>query len=690
MRNSYSYFVLFCFVQLTSFSQSGSFNSKAQKLIGTFSVFHFKPIPINETTSSETVDLFVKDLDNVGIVLKQSDVNALQFNKAQLFDQVNANSEEYFKNAQTIYTKALTTVDSLLTVLSAKKLNFTENDTARSLSLNAKTFYSPSIKYHLKRLERNIKSRSYDRVANTDGYEKLTELEFNDKASEFSKTIITNFQKNIKEMLAEANKTVETNLLNAIALRHDPHSNYFTQEQNKEFNKQLSAQVESFGFYLSEDDDGNIKVVYIEPGGSAWTSNEVNEGDLFISVRIAGNVLTNDGNTAEDIQEKIDKTNENKLELTLKKQNGQLKTVKLIKQKTASVDNTVKGYVLKSKSGNIGYISLPSFYTDMEQNTAPGCANDVAKEILKLEGDSITGLIIDIRNNGGGSMLEAVNLAGIFVDEGPLFIYKEKNKKPALVKDINRGSIFKKPLVVMINETSASASELFSNIVKDYNLGLVVGQTSYGKGTAQNVYPLDTNVLRVRNGMATATDFIKVTQAKFYRLNNSTHQGTGVVPDVVLPSSPGYSIYKESKEAFFLESDVVTKNVVYTPNPVISVAGIQQKSAERIQKSTDFKRYKQSSDSIVDFLNNPPKLVLKFKEFKKYQEYSENLYKSYEKAVQSTTTDIKCLNNTFDKKITEVNEQTKEFNEKVRESIEKDLFINEAFYIINDLKEISK
>jgi carboxyl-terminal processing protease len=326
----------------------------------------------------------------------------------------------------------------------------------------------------------------------------------------------------------------------------------------------------------------------------------------------------------------------------------------------------------------------------MEQNTAPGCANDVAKEILKLEGDSITGLIIDIRNNGGGSMLEAVNLAGIFVDEGPLFIYKEKNKKPALVKDINRGSIFKKPLVVMINETSASASELFSNIVKDYNLGLVVGQTSYGKGTAQNVYPLDTNVLRVRNGMATATDFIKVTQAKFYRLNNSTHQGTGVVPDVVLPSSPGYSIYKESKEAFFLESDVVTKNVVYTPNPVISVAGIQQKSAERIQKSTDFKRYKQSSDSIVDFLNNPPKLVLKFKEFKKYQEYSENLYKSYEKAVQSTTTDIKCLNNTFDKKITEVNEQTKEFNEKVRESIEKDLFINEAFYIINDLKEISK
>jgi carboxyl-terminal processing protease len=690
LRARYSYFAFFCIVQLTSFSQGGSFSSKAQKLIGTFSVYHYKPIAINETTSAETVDLFIKDLDNIGIILKQSDVNALQKDKAQLFEQINSNNEAYFKNAQSVYYNALFTVDSLLTVLSSKKINFTENDTAKSLALNAKTFYSPSIKYHLKRLERNIKSRSFERVANLDGYEKLTEQEFNDKASEFSKTIIANFQKNIKEMLAESNKTVESNLLNVIALRHDPHSNYFTQEQNKEFNKQLSAQVESFGFYLSEDDDGNIIVAYIEPGGSAWTSNEVNEGDLFISVRIAGNVITNEGNTADDIQEKLEKTNESKLDLTLKKQNGQLKTVKLIKQKTASVDNSVKGYVLKNKSGNIGYISLPSFYTDMEQNTAPGCANDVAKEILKLENDTITGLIIDLRNNGGGSMLEAMNLAGIFVDEGPLFIYKEKNKKPSLIKDINRGSIFKKPLVVMINETSASASELFSNIVKDYNLGLVVGQTSYGKGTSQTVLPLDTNLLRMRNSSAQATDFIKVTQAKFYRLNNSTHQGTGVIPDVALPSSPGYSIYKESKEAFFLESDVVTKNVVYTPNPAINVAVLQQKSTERVQKSADFKRYKLSSDSIVEFLSNPPKLVLKYKDFKKYKVFTDNLYASFENATQTKSGDIKCLNNTFDKKISEVSEQAKEFNAKVRESIEKDIFINEAFYIISDLKEVSK
>lgn len=150
LRSILSYFIFFCILQLSAFSQSSSFCSKAQKLIGTFGVYHYKPISINETTSAETVDLFIKDLDHVGIVLKQSDVNVLQVDKTQLFNQINSNNESYFKNAKLIYSKALFTVDSLLTVLSSKKLNFTENDTAKSLALNAKTFYSPSIKYHLK------------------------------------------------------------------------------------------------------------------------------------------------------------------------------------------------------------------------------------------------------------------------------------------------------------------------------------------------------------------------------------------------------------------------------------------------------------------------------------------------------------------------------------------------------------
>jgi carboxyl-terminal processing protease len=237
----------------------------------------------------------------------------------------------------------------------------------------------------------------------------------------------------------------------------------------------------------------------------------------------------------------------------------------------------------------------------------------------------------------------------------------------------------------MINETSASASELFSNIIKDYNLGLVVGQTSYGKGTAQNVIPLDTNVLRSQAAAILNTDFIKITNSKFYRLNCTTHQGDGVIPDVQLPGSPGYSIYKENKEKFFLESDSIVKKVAYSPNPPLVKDVLSKNSAERIRSSEDFKRYFRSADSISSLLNSTQKVAIKFSDYKKYKIENNTLFNSFESAAKSHQPKIDCVNNTFDKKLAEVNDVSREFNERILESIKKDIFIAETFNIINDL-----
>lgn len=648
-------------------------------------MYHYKPIELNATTSAEVNDLFISEIDNKGIILKQNDIAAISKSKGTLFDEIDAGSNVYANSAATVYKRALICMDSILEAVSSRPLNFNENDTAYFMPITTKTFYSPTLKYHAKRVERYIKSKSYDRVCNAEDFEKLSEKDFNARAVDYSKTILENFRKTIKEQIAVSDKTVEAALLNAIALRYDPHSNYFNQEQNEEFTKQLSSTVESFGLFFDEDDDGNIIVSFLEPGGAAWQSNMVNEGDILVSLKIGGSLITPEGNTFADVQDKMDKSAENKISLTLKKQNGQQKTVKLIRQKIASTENSVKGYVLKQGKEKVGYISLPSFYTDMDDHSMPGCANDVAKEIVKLQSDSINGLIIDLRNNGGGSMQEAMNLAGIFVDEGPLFILKEKNRKPFIVKDINRGALFKKPLVVMINETSASASELFSNIIKDYNLGLVVGQTSYGKGTAQNIIPLDTNVLRSKASAAINTDFIKITNSKFYRLNCSTHQGNGVVPDVQLPGSPGYSIYKENKEKYFLESDSIIKKVVYSPNQPLLKDKLSKNSAERIKSSEDFKRYFRSADSVSALLNSAQKVAIKYADYKKYKQQNNALFASFENSTKSRQPAIECVNNTFDKKLTEVTEMAKEFNERILESIKKDIFIAETFNIINDL-----
>jgi len=635
--------------------------------------------------SAEIVDLFIDDLDNSGIILKQSDVTALRKNGNKLLDQIGAQNNDYILFAERVFTGALNSLDSILTVLSARPLDFSGDDTLRFLPSTAKIQYSASLKGHAKRIEKYIKYKSCEKVSNTDTYPSLTEKEFNTKAQEFSKGIIENFKKGIKAQAGSVYQDLEGTLLNAIALRYDPHSNYFTEEQNQQFNQQLSATVETFGLELDENEDGAICVSGIDPGGSAWMSNDINEGDLFISVKIGPALIVNGDITAYEIQTKLNNCSEKMIVITLKKPNGLIKKVKLIKQKISSEENTVKGYVLKDKHVNIGYLSLPSFYTDMEDHHLPGCANDVAKEILKLERDTIQGLIIDLRNNGGGSMQEAMNLAGIFIDEGPLFIYKEKNKKPTLIKDINRGSIFKKPIIVIINEASASASELFSNIVKDYNLGLVVGQNTYGKGTAQNVLPLDTSLSKFPNLLKTNKDFIKITTAKFYRLNCYTHQGDGVSPDIEFPSLAGYSNYKENKEKYYLLPDSVTKKLVFSPKPAIPLETLRTQSKTRIAASAEFKKLILISDTLATIFNLGQKVPLRFNDFKKYKSEMDSVYSRYENASHLKNGNIYCVNNSFDKDLYEVNPQVKEFNSKIRKSIQEDLFINESFEIFKDL-----
>jgi len=666
-------------------AQTPSFSKKAEMLIGTFNVYHISPPQNNEKVSTEIVDMFISDLDNTGIILKLDDVAALKKNSTGLFDRIKAHNNDYIVSAELTFVKALHCMDSILNIISQSPLDFSENDTLFFLLPSSQTHYSDNLNMHAKRIKKYVKYKSYEKVSTTDSYASLSEKEFNVKAQEFSRSIIDNLRKNIKKQIGAASDIVESTLLNAIASRYDPHSNYFTQEQNQEFNQQLSSTLETFGFQLDEDEEGAIIIAAIHPGGSAWLSNEINVGDLFISVKIGTTFLANGDMSAFEVQTRLDKSIEKNIILTLKKRNGLTKKVKLIKQKISSEENSVKGYVLKNNQQNIGYISLPSFYTDMEDHYLPGCANDVAKEILKLERDTIQGLIIDLRNNGGGSMQEAMNLAGIFIDEGPLFIYKEKNKKPSLIKDINRGSLFKKPIVVLINETSASASELFSNIVKDYQLGLIVGQSSYGKGTAQIVLPLDSNLSKSPGLLKTNKDFIKMTTAKFYRLNCSTHQGNGVSPDIELPSLAGYANYKENKEVYYLLPDSVNKKLVFSPNPVVQKESIKAKSHDRIAKSSDFKKLRQVSDSLSLKFNSPQKVSLKFNDYKKYKSEMEARYSSFENSLLSKAKSIRCINNSFDKDLNEVSPQVKEFNAKILRSIEQDLFVNEAFEIINDL-----
>ncbi|WP_315818899.1 S41 family peptidase [Paraflavitalea speifideaquila] len=317
----------------------------------------------------------------------------------------------------------------------------------------------------------------------------------------------------------------------SLAACYDPHTAYFPPATKESFEGHLGKKQLEFGLTLDEDKDGNAQIAALKPGSPAFQSGQLNEGDKLQSVQ-TDNKPAVDVSTAgaAAINQVLSAAGSGKTVLTVKKADGSTRQVTLSKQKqlTDDEEDKVKGFVLKG-SKNIGYISLPAFYLDWEdEQGVNGCANDVGREIIKLKKENISGLILDLRYNGGGSLQEALELAGIFIDAGPVAQIKSRDPKVTTLKDINRGTVYDGPLLVLINGFSASASEMLAASLQDYNRALIVGATSYGKATAQEVLPLDTTIDRESyNGKAASDSYIKLTTSCLYRLTGATAQAQG-------------------------------------------------------------------------------------------------------------------------------------------------------------------
>ena len=326
----------------------------------------------------------------------------------------------------------------------------------------------------------------------------------------------------------------------AIALCYDPHTEYFPLTEKEDFESQLGQEQMVFGFTCNEEDDGSLKIENILPGSPAFKSGQINKGDKLLSVQWADKQpIDVSSGGLKQLYDVLGMSNHDKATLKVKKQDGTERSVVLFKAKSEETgeENKVKSFLLKG-SRTIGFISLPSFYQDWENEGAgiKGCANDVAKEILKLKKENIEGLIIDLRYNGGGSMQEAIELSGIFIDAGPVGQDKGRDAKVYTMKDMNRGTIYDGPLVLMVNGYSASASEMVAGTLQDYHRAVIVGTPTYGKATAQVVLPMDTTVDLQKNFTNIQSDsYLKITVSQLYRVNGTSAQATGVQPDVVLP-----------------------------------------------------------------------------------------------------------------------------------------------------------
>ncbi|HEY4334631.1 MAG TPA: S41 family peptidase, partial [Puia sp.] len=364
----------------------------------------------------------------------------------------------------------------------------------------------------------------------------------------------------------------------ALAMCYDPHTNYFSPDEKADFETAIGNKPLSYGLTVVEDEEGHAQVGRLLPGGPAFQSGMLSEGDKIVAVRWEGkeSIDVSDA-TAGELYRILSTEGADRLTLGVRKADGTTREVTLQKGRVVGTqeeeDDKVRGFLLKGATTTVGYISLPAFYEDWENNKGVnGCANDVAKEIIKLKKENIGGLILDLRYNGGGSMDEAVQLSGLFIDAGPVGQVISRDAKVYTLKDITRGTVWAGPLLVLVNGSSASASEMVAGTLQDYNRALIVGSPTYGKATAQVVLPMDTTVdLEHFNPQAQASSYLKVTVSKLYRVNGSTAQVSGVKPDVVLPDPPAAETQREADEKFVLPPTPIPANKYYLPLPVLQV-----------------------------------------------------------------------------------------------------------------------
>ncbi len=631
--------------------------------------YHVQPRPVDDSFSADVFNQLLQNLDEDKIYFTQKDINTLAKYKFDIDDEIKNKQPAFLDAVTKIFKDRITEADSLIDDICKKPFNFSLSE---KISDAEDTSFPADDKAARIKLYKNLKAEALDIITNTDSLTRMSpqllkkfvdsiEPEARAKAAQSMKHAIDIILKSAAGVPA----TVGNEYCKAIAVCYDPHSEYFPLTEEENFESELGQDQMVFGFRCKEEDDGSVKIESIMPGSPAFKSGQMNKGDKFISVQWENKLPIDVSNAGlKQFYEVLEMSNHDKATFKIKKPDGTVRTVVLMKQKMQDDDdeNRVKGFLLKG-SKTIGFISLPAFYADWEDEGTGvnGCANDVAKEILKLEKENIQGLIIDLRYNGGGSIQEAVELSGIFIDIGPVGMYKDRDEKIYTLKDVNRGTIYDGPLMIMVNGYTASAAEMVAGTLQDYHRAVIIGSDTYGKATAQVVLPMDTTLTPDKDPDKIKTDsYFKVTISELYRVTGNTAQAKGIEPDIVLPDIPELHPQREVNNLHVLTTAPIDGNKYFQPYPAINISGMKSLADREVNTSPFFQKLKSYATLLKDESNeNATSLRLSDLITEQKEEEEKNISDDTTVHIKSSYT---VDNNSFDKAQMLFNDDEKEVN----------------------------
>jgi carboxyl-terminal processing protease len=621
---------------------------------------HYSPKPIDDNFSKLVLKKFIEDMDGDKNIFLQGDIDGFKKFENKIDDEIHGAELISFFTISGVYINRLKETAGLYNDILAKPFDFSKDE---DVMLDREKLNNPKTEAERKEIWRKrLKYLTLDRYSLA-----LETRERNKDSANFKFKADSTLEREARDAVRkqidryfstkinrENNDENFSTFINSITGSMDPHTNYFAPVDKRTFDEGMKGSFFGIGAQLKED-DGKIKISSLISGGPAWKAGELKVEDEIIKVA-QGNEEPVDvtGYSVTDAVKIIRGAKKgSEVKLTVRRMDGSVKVISIIRDEIKLDDTFARSAIINGEK-KLGYIYLPEFYVDFADPNGAKCSQDVAKEIQKLKAENVEGIIMDLRGNGGGSLPEVVKMVGLFIEDGPVCVVKGRGEdKPYQWKDKDKSVLYTGPLTVMVDEFSASASEIFAAAIQDYKRGIVIGSTStFGKGTVQRNIPLNPESENAMFSNKEVEDLgsVKLTLQKFYRVNGGATQLKGVTPDIVIPDRFEYLKFREKDNTTALPWDEIARAEYKPWTSTISHDVAVKYSDAEIAKNTTFNKIKESITWLEKYSDkayplNLTKYRQEQKELKAKQKELDNLFKlNKELPVKNIEADLAAIN----------------------------------------------
>lgn len=664
-----------------------------QTIISGLANLHYSPKTIDDKFSKEVYKLYLDRLDNSRRFFTQQDIEQFKKYETQIDDQTNNASYEFFDLSIQLLEKQLNLTQGFYREILSQPFEFSKDE---SIELDGEKHDFAKNENDLKDLWRKtLKYEVLNRVVDKESAQEKGEKDekgevkpkksFEELEAEARKDALKTYDDWYKRMFKAKRLDRLSDYLNCITNTYDPHTGYYEPKDKEKFDQEMSGKFEGIGARLQQDGE-YVKVNEIIPGGPAWKQKELEVGDIIMKVAQAtAEPVDIAGMDMDDAIKMIKGKKDTEVRLTVKKKSdGKTKVITIIRDEVVMEETFAKSLILTTKDGKdkIGYIKLPRFYADFENANGSSCARDVATEVEKLKKEGIGGMIIDLRNNGGGSLRDVVQMSGLFIKEGPIVQVKSREVRPEVLRDYDKSVQYDAPLIILVNQGSASASEIMAAALQDYGRAVIVGaKGTYGKGTVQRFFDLDRTISGHQDIKPLGE--VKLTIQNFYRINGGSTQLRGVTPDIVLPDSYNYLKVGEQENEYPLQWTEIPPASYEKTGSIKDLSKLRNASENRVKKNPTFVKIEENAKRLKK-RREMTKYPLEYKKYKKFDEELTAEAKRYEDMLKEIT-EMEIDNPSPDKAKIESDSVYIARNQDWFKNVKKDVQLFESLNIMYDM-----